>query len=103
MVLLKYEDYTKCVEMLLTDLHEFVKRIDKDPTIMRLKTAQHYVNKLFNLGEIDEEQKKIMRPKQNRLLEFMDYVKTTSHFKTLLNFDQSLILRTHLITALENS
>ena len=30
---------------------------------MRLNTVQSYVNKLFNRGEIKEEQKKLMRPK----------------------------------------
>ena len=48
--------------MLLTDSNKF-KRIDKDPTIMRLSTVQNYVNKLFNRSEINEEQKKVMRPK----------------------------------------
>ena len=33
--------------MLLIDRNKF-KRIDKDPTIMRLNTVQNYVNKLFN-------------------------------------------------------
>ena len=37
-VLLKHEDYTNCVEMLLTDRNKF-KRIDKVPTIMRLNTV----------------------------------------------------------------
>ena len=36
-VLLKHEDYTNCVEMLLTDRNKF-NRIDKDPAIMRLNT-----------------------------------------------------------------
>ena len=61
-VLLKHEDYTNCVEMLLTDRNKF-NRIDKDPTIMGLNTVQNYVNTLFNRGEINEEQKKLMRPK----------------------------------------
>ena len=43
--------------MLLTDRNKF-KRIDKDPTRLRLNTVQNYVNKLVNHGEINEEQKK---------------------------------------------
>ena len=48
--------------MLLTDRNTFM-RIDKDPTIMKLNTVQNYVNTLVNRGEINEDQKKLMRPK----------------------------------------
>ena len=61
-MLLKHEDYTNSVEMLWTDRNKF-KRIDKDPTRLRLNTIQNYVNKLFDNGEINEEQKKLMRSK----------------------------------------
>ena len=61
-VLLKQEDYTNCVETLLADRNKF-KCIHKDSTTIRLNTVQIYVNKLFNRAEINEEQKKLMRPK----------------------------------------
>ena len=53
--LLKQEDYTNCLETLLAGQNKF-KRIHKYPTIMRLNTVQSYVNKLFDPGEINEEQ-----------------------------------------------
>ena len=61
-VLLKQEDYKICVEILFAYRNNF-KCTHKDQTIMRLNTVQSYVNKLFNRGEIKEEQKKLMRPK----------------------------------------
>ena len=61
-VLLKQEDYKICVEILFA-YHNNFKCTHKDQTIMRLNTVQSYVNKLFNRGEIKEEQKKLMRPK----------------------------------------
>lgn len=60
-VLLKQEDYTNCIEMLLTDRNKF-KQLHKDLT-MRLDTAQSYINKLFNCAEINKEQKILMRIK----------------------------------------
>ena len=75
--------------MLLTDRNKF-KRMDKDPTIMKLNTVQDYVNKLYNRVEINKEQKKLMRPKAAQI--DRAYVKSTSHFNTFLNFDQSLTL-----------
>ena len=47
--------------MLLADRNK-LKRIDKDPTNDLIQTVQNYVNKLFNRGEINKEQKKLMRP-----------------------------------------
>ena len=61
-VLLKQEDYKICVEILFA-YHNNFKCTHKDQTIMRLNTVQSYVNKLFNRGEIKEEQKKLIRPK----------------------------------------
>ena len=34
------------------------KRIERDPTMIRLKIVQNYVGKLLNHGEINGEQKK---------------------------------------------
>ena len=61
-VLLLKLDYTNYDGMLLTYRNKF-KGINNDVTIMRLNTVQYDVNKSSNRGEINEEQKKLMRPK----------------------------------------
>ena len=59
--MLKHKNYTNCVKMLLTDWNKF-KYINKDPK-MKLNTVLNYANKSFDCGEINKEQKKLMRPK----------------------------------------
>ena len=77
--------------MLLTDRSKF-KHIDKDPTIMKLKTVQNYLNKLFNCGGINEEQKKLMTPKAAQFGRAYGPLKLSGQFNAFLNFDQSLTL-----------
>lgn len=55
--LLKQKDYKNCLGMLLTDQNK-LKRTNKDPTLMRLRNVQIYVNKLSNCDEINKEKKK---------------------------------------------
>ena len=43
--------------MLLTDQNK-LKRTNTDPTVMRLRNVQIYVNKLSNCDEINKENKK---------------------------------------------
>ena len=57
LALFKDKVYTNCVEILLTGGNKYI-RVDKNPTIMRLKNVHNYVNNFFYLGE---EQKKLMR------------------------------------------
>ena len=57
LALFKDKVYTNCVEILLTGGNKYI-RVDKNPTIMRLKNVHNYVNNFFYL---DEEQKKLMR------------------------------------------
>ena len=39
------------------------KKLTKDPTMTRLTTVQNYLNTSFKRGEINESDKKVMRPK----------------------------------------
>ena len=84
-VLLKREDYTNRVETLLVGRSKF-KRTHKDQTIMRLNTVQSYVNKLFNRGEINEEQKKLMRPKAAQIDRVYELPKIHKPFQHLPKF-----------------
>ena len=58
--------------------------------VMRLKTVQNYVNNLFNRGEINEEQKNLMRPKATQIGRPYELPKTHKLFQRLLKF-QSVI------------
>ena len=57
---------------------------------MRLKTVQNYVNNLFNRGEINEEQKNLMRPKASQNGRPYGLPKTHKPFQHLPKF-QSII------------
>ena len=53
---------------------------------MRLKTVQNYVNNLFNRGEINEEQKNLMRPKATQIGRPYGLPKTHKPFQHLPKF-----------------
>ena len=42
------------------------KKVEKDPTITRLTTAQNYLKTFYKRDEITESEKKAMRPKLHK-------------------------------------
>ena len=51
-----------------------------------MNTVQRYVNKLFNSGEINKEQKKLMRPKAVQIVRAYGLPKITKSFQHLPKF-----------------
>ena len=78
-------NYIDIDEKQLTDWNKF-KHINKDLTILRLNTLQNYVNKLFSCGEINKEQKKLMRPKAVHIGRAYGLPKIHKPFQHLLKF-----------------
>ena len=60
-VLMKKEDYLSSLEKLFADKTKF-RRLQKDPTLTRFSTLQSFIKSLLKRGEINEDQKKQMKP-----------------------------------------
>ena len=60
-VLINKTEYNLAMKKLFSDRSKF-KVIQKDPTLIRLKTVQNYVNTMFKRNKISEEEKKQLRP-----------------------------------------
>ena len=56
-VLINKTEYNLAMKKLFSDRSKF-KVIQKDPTLIRLKTVQNYVNTMFKRNKISEEEKK---------------------------------------------
>ena len=61
-VLINHDDYINLLRKISDDSTKF-KKLTKDLTITRLTTVQNYLNTLFIRGEINESDKKAIRPK----------------------------------------
>ena len=60
-VLINKKDYVNSLEKMFNDQTKF-KAIKDDPTLKRIGILQRYINTLFKRDEINEEEKKEMRP-----------------------------------------
>ena len=56
-VLINKTEYNLAIKKLFSDRSKF-KVIQKDPTLIRLKTVQNYVSTMFKRNKISEEEKK---------------------------------------------
>ena len=65
-VVLKREDYVSSVQRIFDDQRKF-KKVYHDLTLRNLSTIQGYLSKLFNRGEISEDDKKLMRPRSAQI------------------------------------
>ena len=61
-MLVNHGDYVNSLQRRFGDASKF-KKIGKDPTITHLTTVQNYLKVLCKRGEINESEKKAMRPK----------------------------------------
>ena len=65
-VVLKREDYVSSVQRIFDDQRKF-KKVYHDLTLRNLSTIQGYLSKLFNRGEISEDDKKLVRPRSAQM------------------------------------
>ena len=84
-VLVNHEDYIKSLQRIFDDTSKF-KKIEKDPTITRLKTVQNYLKTLCQRGEITESEKKAMRPKFAQIAQAHGLPKTHKPYERLPKF-----------------
>ena len=84
-VLVNHEDYIKSLQRIFDDTSKF-KKIEKDPTITRLKTVQNYLKTLCQRGEITESEKKAMRPKFAQIARAHGLPKTHKPYERLPKF-----------------
>ena len=61
-------------------------KLTKGPKITRLTTVQNYLNNLFKRGEINESDKKAMRPKSAQIARAHGLPKTRKHYELLPKF-----------------
>ena len=61
------------------------KKVQRDPTLMRMNSLQRYLNGLFNKGEISEQEKKNMRPMAHGLPETHKEFDTIPKFRPVLD------------------
>ena len=62
------------------------KKVEKDPTITRLTTAQNYLKTFYTSDEITESEKKAMRPKFAQIARTHGLPKTHKPFEHLPQF-----------------
>ena len=63
---MNHNDYINSLRKIFDDSTKF-KKLTKDPTITRLTTVHNYLYTLFKRGEINEFDKKAMRPKSAQI------------------------------------
>ena len=81
-VLINHDDFINSLRKIFDDSTKF-KKLAKDPTITRLTTVQSYLNTLFKRGEINESDKKAMRPKSAQIARAHGLPKTHKHYERL--------------------
>ena len=74
---------TTLIHSLIFDYLTKFKKLTKDPTIIRLTTVQNYLNTLFKRGEINESDRKAMRPKSTQVARVHGLPKTNKHYEDL--------------------
>ena len=84
-VLVNKDDYIQNIEYLFSDKTKF-QVLNKDPILQFLNTVQNYVNKLFNCGEISNDEKKLTCPKFAQISRAHGFLKTHKKFEVLLPF-----------------
>ena len=63
---MNHSDYINSLRKIFDDSTKF-KKLTKDPTTTRLTTVHNYLYTLFKRGEINESDKKAMRPKSAQI------------------------------------
>ena len=84
-VLINKTYYNLAMKKLFSDRSKF-KLIQKDPTLTRLKTIQNYVNTMFKINEIYEEENKQLRPVAAQLGRAYGLRKTHKAYANLPSF-----------------
>ena len=84
-VLINHDDCINSLHKIFDDSTKF-KKLTKDPTITRLTTVQNYLNALFKRGELNESDKKAMRPKSAQIARAHGLPKTHKHYECLPKF-----------------
>ena len=84
-VLINKEDYITSMEKIFSDEKKF-KIVEKDPTLIRINTIKSYINTMFKRGEINEEEKKLMRPQGGNRARARGLLKIHKEYASLPKF-----------------
>ena len=99
-VLINHDDYINLLRKIFDDSTKF-KKLTKDLTITRLTTVQNYLNTLFIRGEINESDKKAIRPKLAQIVRAHGR-KPINVMNVYQNLDLLSTQKIHLISFLSN-